>query len=104
MSFQTRKTSNLFGTQIKNILDLIQELSGPPIDSKGPYTIKVQKGTKNIVKVVHVTSVVQSECYEVTRILFEVKNKTKKTTLYINYVLLFCLCFGCAFMSIALLT
>ncbi len=102
MPFQTRKTSNLFGTQIKNVLDLIQELSGPPIDSKGPYTIKVQKGTKNIVKVVHVTSVVQSECYEVTRILFEVKKK--KPTLYINYVLLFCLCFGCAFMSIALLT
>ncbi len=35
----------------------IWELSDPPIDSKGPYTIKVQKSTKMIDKVVHVTSV-----------------------------------------------
>ncbi len=32
-------------------------LSDPPIDSKGPYSIKVQKTTKMIDKVVHVTSV-----------------------------------------------
>ncbi len=35
-----------------------------PIDSKGPTMIKVQKGTKNIGKVV------QLEFYEATRILF----------------------------------
>ncbi len=38
MSFQTRKTSNLFGTQIKTVLDLIQELFGSPID---PFTVYV---------------------------------------------------------------
>ncbi len=29
------------------------------IDSKGPYTIKVQKRSKDIIKIIHVTSVVQ---------------------------------------------
>ncbi len=31
---------------------------------------KAQKGSKNIIKIVHVTSVVQPKCYEATRILF----------------------------------
>ncbi len=31
----------------------------PSIDSKDPTMIKVQKGSKDIVKIVHVTSVVQ---------------------------------------------
>ncbi len=37
----------------------IWELSNPPIDSKGPYMINVQKSTKMIDKVVHVISVCQ---------------------------------------------
>ncbi len=31
----------------------------PSIDSKGPYTIKVQKHSKEIAKIIHVTSGVQ---------------------------------------------
>ncbi len=39
------------------------------MDSKGLTTFKVQKCTKNIDKIVHVTSVIQQEFYEATRIL-----------------------------------
>ncbi len=39
------------------------------VHSKGPTTFKVQKGTKNIDKIVHVTSVVQPSFYEAMRIL-----------------------------------
>ncbi len=31
----------------------------PPIDSKGPNTIKAQKRSKDIIKIIHVISVVQ---------------------------------------------
>ncbi len=53
MSFQTRKT---FGTQSK-----IRKLRAfwPCIESNGTDTFKAQKGRKDIVKIVHVTSVVQ---------------------------------------------
>ncbi len=44
---------------MKKIFDEIRELSDPPINSKDPYTIKAQKRSKEIVKIVHVTSVVQ---------------------------------------------
>ncbi len=40
------------------------------IDSKGTTTFKAQKGSKDIVKKVHVTSVDQPQFYEATRILF----------------------------------
>ncbi len=36
----------------------ILELSDPALDSNATDTFKAQKGSKNIVKVVHVTSVV----------------------------------------------
>ncbi len=39
--------------------DGIWELSDPPIDSKGPYTIKVQKRSKEMSKIIHMTSGVQ---------------------------------------------
>ncbi len=48
----------IVGTQIKIFL-MKSESSDPPIDSKGPYMVKVQKSTKMIEKVVHVTSVCQ---------------------------------------------
>ncbi len=54
MSFKPVRPSFIFG-----IFDEIQELSDPPIDSKGPTTIKAQKLSKDIVKMVHVTSGVQ---------------------------------------------
>ncbi len=59
MSFQTRKTFVHFGTQIKMFFYEIQELSDPVKDSNATTTFKAQKGSKDIVKIVHVTSVVQ---------------------------------------------
>ncbi len=40
------------------MFDEFWELSEPPKDSKDPNTIKVQKRSKDIVKIIHVTSVV----------------------------------------------
>ncbi len=58
MSFQTLKTSPfIFRTQI--IFDAFRELSDPAIDIKGSYMIKAQKHSKDIVKIIHVTSLVQ---------------------------------------------
>ncbi len=37
--------------------------------------IKAQKRSKDIVKIIHVTSVVQQQFYEATRILFVKENK-----------------------------
>ncbi len=53
MSFQTRKTFVHLQTQIK--MFLIKSES-PPIDSKDPHTIKAQKRSKDIVKIIHVIS------------------------------------------------
>ncbi len=36
-----------------------RDLSDPPKDSKDPNTIKAQKHSKEIVKIIHATSVVQ---------------------------------------------
>ncbi len=44
---------------MKVFFDEFWELSDPPIDSKGTTTIKVQKHSKDIGKIIHVTSVVQ---------------------------------------------
>ncbi len=52
MSFQTCKTNS-------DIVDAFRELSDPPIDSKDPYAIKAQNRSKDIGKIIHVTSVVQ---------------------------------------------
>ncbi len=43
---------------------------------------KVQKGSKDIVKIVHVTSVVQPSFYEATRILFLHKEKQQSKLKY----------------------
>ncbi len=42
----------------------------PSIDSNATTTFKTQKGGKDIVKIVHVTSVVQHSFYEATIMLF----------------------------------
>jgi len=47
-----------FWTQIK-IFHEIREVSDSSIDSNLTTTFKVQKGTKDIVKIVHVTTTVQ---------------------------------------------
>ncbi len=57
----------------KDIFAAFWELSDPPIDSKGPYTIKAQKHSKEISRIIHVTLVVQLLFYEATRILFVCK-------------------------------
>ncbi len=59
MSLQTRKTSVQLLNTSEDIFDKIQELSDPSIDSKDTATIKVQKCSKDISKIVHVTSGVQ---------------------------------------------
>ncbi len=41
------------------MFDEIRELSDPPIDSKATDTVKTQKGSKDIVKIIHVASVIQ---------------------------------------------
>ncbi len=45
----------------------------PSIDINTTDNLKAQKGSKDIVKIVQVTSVVQPYCYEATRILFVCK-------------------------------
>ncbi len=51
-----------------------------PIDCQVINTVKAQKSMKSIVRVVHLPSVVQSEFYEATRILFVRKeNKNNET-------------------------
>ncbi len=70
MSFQTRKTFVQLRNTIQGIFDEFWELSDSPIDSKGFITINAQKCSKDIVKIVHVTSVAQLRFCEATRILF----------------------------------
>ncbi len=55
MSFQSRKTLDHLRNTNWDIFDEILELSYPPIDSK----VKAQKHSKDIIKIVHVTSMVQ---------------------------------------------
>ncbi len=59
MSFQTFKTFILLRNTNSYIFDEFRELSDPPIDSKDPNMIMDQKHSKDIVKIIHVTSVVQ---------------------------------------------
>ncbi len=44
---------------LMKIFDELQDLSDPPIDSKDPNTIKAQKRSKDIGKIIHATSGVQ---------------------------------------------
>ncbi len=57
-SFQTRKTFVHLRSTNKDIFYEIWELS-PCIHNNTTETFKAQKGNKDIVKIVHVTSVVQ---------------------------------------------
>ncbi len=52
MSFQTRKTFVHLRNTNEDIFDTFRELSEPPIDSKDPYTIKAQKRSKEIGKII----------------------------------------------------
>ncbi len=58
MSFQTRKSFVRLRTQTK-IFVAFWQLSDPPIDSNVINTINVEKCSKEIGKIIHVTSEVQ---------------------------------------------
>ncbi len=51
MLFQTHKTFVHLQNTNEDIVYESRELSDPPIDSKDPYTIKAQKHSKDIVKI-----------------------------------------------------
>ncbi len=78
MSFQTRKIFVHLWNTNQDIFDEFRELSDPPIDSKDPNTIKAQKCSKEIFKIIHVTSVVQPWLYKASRILFVCKENKNK--------------------------
>ncbi len=59
MSFQTCETIVHLHNTNEDIFDEIQELSDPPIGSKDITTINAQKSSKDIGKIIHVTSGVQ---------------------------------------------
>ncbi len=59
MSYQTCKTFVHLRNTNEDIFDEFCELSDPPIDSNAITTIKVQKRSKEIGKIIHVTSGVQ---------------------------------------------
>ncbi len=53
------RPSFIFGTQIKSILMKSESFLTLHIDGNGTTTFKAQKRSKDIIKIVHVTSVVQ---------------------------------------------
>ncbi len=67
MSFQLHKSFVHLRNTISAILDKNREPCDCPIDCQVNNTVEVQK---SIARVVHLPSVVQSEFYEATRILF----------------------------------
>ncbi len=84
MSFQTRKSFvHLQNTKI--FLDENQEACDCPIDCQTINTVKAQKSMKSIVRIVHLPSVVQSDCYEATRILF-VRKENKNIDFILQFV------------------
>ncbi len=61
-------------------------------------TFKAQKGIKDIVKIVHVTSLFQPQCYEATRILFVCKEN--KMNDFFQQFLLFRVSLHCAIRTV----
>ncbi len=70
MSFQLQKIFVHLRNTIKDILDENREACECPIDCQVTYNVKAQKSMKNIARILHLPSVAQFECYEVTRIPF----------------------------------
>ncbi len=73
MSFQLHKIFVRLRNTIKYILDKNQEACDCPFDCQVNTTVEVQKIMKSIAREVHLPSVVQSEFYEATIILFVCK-------------------------------
>ncbi len=59
MYFQTRKSFVCLRNTIEDILDENREACDCPIDCQVNNTVKAQKSMKDIVKIVHLPSVVQ---------------------------------------------
>ncbi len=70
MSFQTQKSFIIFQNTIYDILNKTREACDCPIDCQTTNTVKAQKRIKNLIRIVHLSSVVQPTRYETTRILF----------------------------------
>ncbi len=79
MSFQTRKSFVRLRKTIEDILDENWDACDCPIDCQVINTVKAQKTMKDIVKIVHLPSVVQLEYNEATRTLFLCSKKTTIT-------------------------
>ncbi len=67
MSFQTSKSFVRLQNTIKDILVENREVCDCPIDCQVINTVKVQESKKDVIKIVHLPSVVQSEFNEATR-------------------------------------
>ncbi len=77
MSFQLHKIFVRLRNTIKYILDKNRKACDCPIDCRINTTVEVQKRLKSIAREVHLPSVVQSEFYEATIILFVCKENKK---------------------------
>ncbi len=79
----------IIGTQIRKLIYFWWNPRAfwPCIDINTTDTFKAQKGSKDIIKIVHVTSVVQPLFYKATRILFV--GEENKNNNFIQQFLLF---------------
>jgi len=68
----------------KHKLKHFWEISVPPFTVYATDTFKPQKGSKDIIKVIHVTPVVKPQFYEVMRVL-RLSKKKLFTTLFTKY-------------------
>ncbi len=75
MSFQLHKSFVRLRNKISDILDKNREACDFSFDCQVNNTVEVQK---SIARIVHLPSVVQSEFYEATRILFKCKENKNK--------------------------
>ncbi len=85
MSFQTPKSFVRLQNTIYDILVEYRKDCERPIDCQVKKTFKAQKSMKDIVKIVHLPSEVQSEFYEAMRMLF-VSKENKKSNFIQQFV------------------
>ncbi len=67
-------------------MDENREACDCPIDCQTINTVEAQKSLKNIVRIVHLPSVVQPQRYEVTRKLFLRKEKKDLNQQFVSFV------------------
>ncbi len=88
MLFQTLKSFVRLRNTIWDILDENWEACDCPIDCQVITTVESQKSMKSIVRILHLPSVVQSEFYEATRILFVRKENKNNNNIIISTICL----------------